>query len=186
MRFCNRIVFKTTTTVPKAEEKVVPVVPAVVSSTPRLRDRWPFLNDPSTPVELKALITERITRWYEYSKLYQQLRDCKTPEECADVSRRLLDAYFDNRQITAEMDYYQQHRKVLGRHPMFRHYQQLARLRSCSIKDLLREQKKMKDNIWRVNSEIRKGDKPHLLDNRRQKLHEYELRLQEINRLLGD
>lgn len=181
MRFRNRIEFVTTTRTTKTT-----VVPVVVNSARRLRDRWSFLNDPSTPVELKALITERITRWHEYTQLYEQLRDCRTVEECADVSRRLLDAYFDNRQITAEMDYYQQHKKVLGRHPLFRHFQQLTRLRSSSVKDLLKEQAKTKDNIWRVNSEIRKGDKPHLLERRRQKLQEYELKLQEINRLLGE
>ena len=181
MRFRNRIAFVTTTRTTKTT-----VVPVVVNSARRLRDRWPFLNDPSTPVELKALITERITRWHEYTQLYEQLHDCQSVEECADVSRRLLDAYFDNRQITAEMDYYQQHKKVLGRHPLFRHFQQLTRLRSSSVKDLLKEQAKTKDNIWRVNSEIRKGDKPHLLERRRQKLQEYELKLQEINRLLGE
>ena len=115
MRFRNRIEFVTTTRTTKTT-----VVPVVVNSARRLRDRWPFLNDPSTPVELKALITERITRWHEYTQLYDQLHDCQSVEECADVSRRLLDAYFDNRQITAEMDYYQQHKKVLGRHPLFR------------------------------------------------------------------
>ena len=73
---------------------------------------------------------------------------------------------------------------MLGRHPLFRHYQQLARLRSSSVKELLKEQRKTKDNIWRVNSEIRKGDKPHLDERRRQKLQEYELKLKEINRLL--
>ena len=76
--------------------------------------------------------------------------------------------------------------KVLGKHPLFRHFQQLARLRSSSVKDLLREQQKTKDNIWRVNSEIRKGDKPHLDVKRRQKLQEYEMKLREINNLLGD
>ena len=107
-------------------------------------------------------------------------------EQCADVAGRLLDAYLDNQQIARELDYYQQHGKVLGRHPLFRHFQQLTRLRSSSVKELLREQQKTKDNIWRVNSEMRKGDKPHLDEKRRQKLKEYELKLQEINRLLGD
>jgi hypothetical protein len=102
------------------------------------------------------------------------------------VCGKLLDAYLDHNAITREMDYYQKYGKVLGRHPIFRHFQQLTRLRSSSIKDLLREQQKTKDNIWRVKSEIRKGDKPHLDVKRRQKLQEYELKLQEINNLLGE
>ena len=151
-----------------------------------LRDRWPFLSEPSVPVELQALVTQRVTRYHEYTALYAQLRDCTDTDQCADVAGRLLDAYADGRQIAAELDYYQQHHRVLGRHPLLRHYQQLARLRSSSVKDLLREQQKTRDNIWRVNSEMRKGDKPHLDERRRQKLQEYELKLQEINRLLGE
>ena len=189
MRFCNRIAItkaigreniflpKTNLTSPTRQAD---------SGQPRLRDRWPFLDDPKTPVELQALVTQRITRYHEYSKLYPQLRDCKDVEELSAMCGKLLDAYLDGRAIANELDYYQKHGKVLGRHPMFRHFQSLRRLRSCSVKELLREQQKTKDNIWRVNSEIRKGDKPHLTEKRRQKLLEYQLKLQEINSLLGE
>ena len=44
----------------------------------------------------------------------------------------------------------------------------------------------MKNNIWRVNSEMRKGDKPELAPKRMQRLQEYQMKLAEINRLLGD
>lgn len=180
MRFCNKLCFR------RSEQNLMARRTDEGSASARLRERWPFLDKPSVPVELKALITERITRYHEYSALYPQLRDCQSVEQCADVAGRLLDAYLDNQQIARELDYYQQHGKVLGRHPLFRHFQQLTRLRSSSVKELLREQQKTKDNIWRVNSEMRKGDKPHLDEKRRQKLKEYELKLQEINRLLGD
>lgn len=175
MRFTNRI---------KLKVCYRPSVPSVAK--PKLRKDWPFLNEPGVPVELQALVTRKITRYHEYTSLYQQLRDCADRDQCARVAGRLLDAYLDNQAITREMDYYQKNKKVLGRHPLFRHFQQLTRLRSSSIKDLLKEQQKTKDNIWRVNSEIRKGDKPHLEEKRRQKLQEYEMKLQEINRLLGD
>lgn len=191
MRFCNRIVF------PSAlhtgdREPVRPGAdagyrsPAVRREQSDTRRRWPFLDDPRTPVELQALVTQRITRYHEYSQLYTKLRDCKTVAELSTVCGKLLDAYLDNQAIARELDYYQKHGRVLGRHPMFRHFQQLTRLRSSSIKDLLREQQKTKDNIWRVKSELKKADKPHLDARRRQKLQEYELKLQEINRLLGE
>lgn len=189
MRFRRPITFqRPTSTEHHGQRKTVREnpCPSAAKSAPRLRDRWPFLNDPKTPVELQALVTQRITRWHEYTDLYRQLRDCTDYEECAEVAGKLLDAYLDSQAIAREMDYYQKFGKVLGKHPMFRHFQQLTRLRSSSIKDLLKEQQKTKDNIWRVNSEIHKGDKPHLDVKRRQKLQEYELKLQEINRLLGE
>lgn len=178
MRFCNRITFKS----PSSRL----TVESPSNRQKKLRERWPFLSESSVPVELQALVTQRVTRYHEYTALYTQLRDCQTVEECADVAGRLLDAYTDGRLIATELDYYQKHRRVLGRHPYFRHFQQLARLRSSSVKELLREQQKTRDNIWRVNSEIKKGDKPHLDTRRQQKLQEYQLKLQEINRLLGE
>lgn len=196
MRFTNRITFTKAGSILTKPQGFVPEKitrsQQAGGGQPRLRERsdtrkrWPFLDDPNTPVELKALITQRITRWHEYTKLYQQLRDCTDVEACAYVAGKLLDAYLDNQAITRELDYYQKNGKVLGRHPMFRHFQQLARLRSSSVKDLIREQQKTKDNIWRIKSEMKKGDKPHLDEKRRQKLQEYEMKLQEINNLLGD
>lgn len=185
MRFTNRIVFIKTATGPKDVVATVSVRKSCIP-LPKLRKEWPFLDKPGVPMELQALVTRKITRYHEYSGLYAKLRDCQSMEECGQVAGRLLDAYLDNQAITREMDYYQKHGKVLGRHPLFRHFQQLTRLRSSSIKDLLKEQQKTKDNIWRVNSEIRKGDKPHLTEKRRQKLLEYQLKLQEINNLLGE
>lgn len=194
MRFTNRITFKQAGSVfsilsdrdsSKRSPKAEGVQPRLHERSDT-RKRWPFLDDPKTPVELQALITQRITRWHEYTGLYQQLRDCTDVEQCASVAGRLMDAYLDHQAISRELDYYQKNGKVLGCHPMFRHYQQLARLRSSSVKELLREQQKTKDNIWRVKSEMRKGDKPHLDGKRQQKLQEYELKLQEINNLLGE
>jgi uncharacterized membrane protein YgaE (UPF0421/DUF939 family) len=158
----------------------------IKKTAPKLRERWPFLNNPNVPVELQALVTQRITRWHEYTDLYQQLRDCEDIDQLSNKAGRLLDAYLDAQAIAKELDYYQQNKKMLGKHPLCRHYKQLAQLRSCSIKELLREQEKTRNNIWRVNSEMKKGDKPHLDAKRLQKLQEYQMKLQEINRLLDE
>ncbi|MBQ8936959.1 MAG: hypothetical protein IJ066_04450 [Bacteroidaceae bacterium] len=153
---------------------------------PRLREQFPFLNEAGCPVELQALVTRKITRYHEYTSLYPQLRECESLTELSTVCGKLLDAYLDNQAIFRELEYYQKHRKVLDRHPFFKHFQQLSRLRSMSVRDLIKEQTKTKDNIWRVRSEMKRGDKPHLDGKRLQKLQQYELKLQEINNLLGE
>lgn len=150
------------------------------------RDRWPFLNEPDCPAEMHALVGQRISAWHEYSKLYKQLRDCQTLKDLSAVCGKLLNAYLDNQQAFAELDYYQRNRKVLGRHPVFKQFKQNFILRGMTTKQLFEERKRTRDNIWRVGSELKKGDKPHLDAKRRAKLKAYELKLQEINRLLGD
>lgn len=153
---------------------------------PKIRDQWPFLDEPDCPVELKALVTQKITSYHKYVKLYPQLRECEDLTQCADVAGRLLQAYLDNQAIFREMEYYQKHRRVLGRHPFFKHFQKIYRLRAMTTRQLMQEEQRTKDNIWRVKSELRKGDKPHLEAKRQAKLQEYELKLQEIKALLGD
>ena len=190
MRFCRPIVFhgtrrdEETKGLPQKNPRAFVSSCSVKKGT--IRDRWPFLNEPDCPVELQALITRRITAFHHYSSLYPKLRDCQSVTELSDVCGKLLDAYLDNQAIFREMEYYQKHRKVLGRHPFFRHYQQLSRLRSSNTAQLFREKQRTLDNIWRVKSELRKGDKPHLDGKRRQRLEEYTLKLQEINNLLGE
>ena len=104
----------------------------------------------------------------------------------AQISGKLLNAYLDNQAIFRELEYYQKNHRVLGHHPFFKHFQELSRLRSMNIRDLIREQTKTKGNIWRVKSEIKKGDKPSLDEKRLQKLQLYEQKLREINNLLGE
>ena len=189
MRFCSRIVFRGM----RNEEGGMRILksqsnltPRSSLPTPRLRDEYPFLNEPDCPVELQALVTRKVTDYHRYQQLYGELRDCADIDELSEKSGQLLDAYLDNQAIKRELDYYQKNHRVLGRHPMFKHFQELSRLRSMSVRDLIREQDKVKNNIWRVNSEIRKGDKPQLDGKRQQKLQMYEQKLSEINRLLGE
>lgn len=191
MRFCNPIVFvQKSTSTPLVQPRGVPVhtadTPLDTTDAPKLRDKFPFLNDPDCPVELQALVTRRITRYYEYSRLYPLLRACKDNTETADVAGKLIEAYLDNQLIFREMEYYQKYQKVLGRHPFFKHFRQLSHLRSMSVRDLIREQQRTQDNIWRIKSEMKRGNKPHLDERRQQKLQEYKIKLQEISRLLGE
>ena len=192
MRFCRPIVFRGERLevrgerIPGEQNTSLTSHHSPLTSEKKLRDRWPFLDEPDCPVELQALITRRITRYHEYSSLYPQLREAQSLTELSALCGKLLDAYLDNQAIFRELEYYQKNRRVLGRHPLFRHFSQLYKLRSMSVRDLIREQQKTRDNIWRVRSEIRKGDKPHLEEKRRAKLQEYELKLQEINNLLGE
>lgn len=191
MRFCQPIVFRGRRNeaggaTPATVHGAAPASQPSPAASVRVRDRWPFLDEPECPVELQALVTRRITAYHQYSSLYGKLRDCQSVTELSAVCGRLLDAYLDNQAIFREMEYYQKHRKVLGRHPFFRHFQQLTRLRSSTTKQLFEERKRTLDNIWRVKSEMKKGNKPHLDGPRRKRLEEYELKLQEINNLLGE
>ncbi len=55
-----------------------------------------------------------------------------------------------------------------------------------SIVALLKKQKNLQGAIWRIRSEIGKGNKPHLLDEREARLKAKEMELAEVTRLIEE
>ena len=117
-------------------------------------------------------------------RLHAQLRDCTSLKQCADVSRDLIDNYIENRMIWEELNYYKVHHSLLGKHPAFAEFRRRSELLQLPVKELVRRQRQVENNIWRVKSEIAKEDKPHLDPIRRERLTGYEKELNDINRLL--
>lgn len=155
-------------------------------SREKLRKEFPFLGSPDCPLELKALVTDRISSYHRYQDAYPQLFTAGTPEECAEVAGRIVSAYIENRRTWEELNYYQEHHRVLGHHPIFRQFAKMRSLRAMSLRDLLRREKQVMNNIWRVKSEMKKGSKPDLEQARRDRLAGYEAELAEIRRLLDE
>lgn len=152
----------------------------------KLRKEFPFLGSSDCPLELKALVTDRISSYHRYQDAWPELFKAASPEDCAAVASTIINAFIDNRRIWEELNYYQQHHRVLGHHPIFRQFSNLRRLRSMSIRELLRRERQVKGNIWRVQSEMKKGLKPELEQTRSDRLKGYQAELAEIRRLLDE
>ncbi len=148
------------------------------------RDEFPFLGKPGCPVELEALASRKISKYHAYIHLHKSLRDCISLMECANVSRDLIDNYMDNRMIWNELNYYKEHHSLLGKHPIFGEFRRRNELLHLPVKELVRRQLQVENNIWRVKNELAKGRKPHLEHIRRERLSGYEQELNDINRLL--
>ena len=137
-------------------------------------------------MELKALVTDRISSYHAYREAYTELFTASTIEECRAVASRVVTAYIENRRMWDELNYYQEHKRILGHHPIFRQFSNMKLLRSMNVKDLVRREERVKKNIWRVQSELKKGDRPDLELARRDKIRGYMSELSEIQRLLGE
>lgn len=150
------------------------------------REEFPFLDQPDCPVELEALASRKFAKYHDYIKLHPKLRECRSLDECAQVAGNLLASYMENRAIWAELNYYQQHKAILGKHPIFAAFARRKNLLTMSVKDLMKRKQQLENNIWRVQSEIKKGDKPHLDSQRGERLTVYQTELAEVNRLLDE
>lgn len=150
------------------------------------RTKWTFLSSAECPPELKILAADKITCWEKYTSAHQQLFNCSSLEECYQVSHRLIEAYQENRAIINELDYYQTNSTILGKHRIFANTKKFEKLKSLNVIQLVElYNKTLPHRIWRIQSEISKGDKPHLLGEREQRLADVESELAEVKRLLG-
>lgn len=151
-----------------------------------LREDWPFLSDPSCPMELKVLAADKITAYHNYCDLHEKLFDCINPEDAFETAKNLLENYRQNRLILAEFTYYREHGRVLGKHPIFKESRQLSAYRKMSAFQLFKEQRRLNGAIWRIESEMAKGDKPHLLAERQARLEAKRRELAAVNELMSD
>ena len=164
------------------------IEPATNSSPvrPSFREDWPFLSDCDCPNELKILVADKITTHRRYVEAHEKLYDCTTPDECFSVAKNLIENYIENRKIHSELAYYKAHRKILGKHPIFEEVKRCNELRHLPISSLFRRKENLEEAIWRINSEIRKGNKPHLLPRREQRLAAKQRELSEVNRIIDN
>ena len=135
-------------------------------------------------MELEALASRKFTKYRAYVRLHRELRDCTTLEQCAKVAGELVDNYIDNRLIWQELSWYKEHGSILGKHPAFAEFRRRKALNNLPVKQLVKRQQQVEMNIWRVKSELAKGDKPHLDATRRERLAGYEKERADIVRLL--
>lgn len=150
------------------------------------RSEWTYLSDPTCPPQLKALAADKISCWERYTEAHRRLFDCSSVEECYQVAHTLIENFKENRQIFEELEYYKQHGAVLGKHRIFDQYKRFDELRGKKPIELFKlYNDTLPHRIWRIQSEIKKGDKPHLNGEREQRLNEVRAELAEVKRLLG-
>lgn len=150
----------------------------------KFREQWPFLKDPSCPMELKVLAADKITAYEAMTSLHEKLYSCTSTEESFETAKKLLENYRQNSLISAEFAYYKENGRLLGKHPIFEHRQQLAKYQKMDIVTLVAEQRKLQKCIWRIESELRAKDRPDLSASREQRLQLKKEKLLTVNNLI--
>lgn len=150
------------------------------------REQWSFLSDSDCPNELKILAADKISAYRNYISAHQQLFECVTEEDCFSVAKKVVENFIENRNIHSEFTYYREHNSVLGKHPIFGEVKRLAELRRLPITELFRRKTNLEEAVWRIQSELKKGNKPHLDTARDRRLQKKRRELAEVNRIISD
>ncbi len=151
----------------------------------RLREDWPFLNNPDCPPELQILVSKKITAYHTYVDAHKKLFDCTNLDEQFETVKQLTEAFIENQAIFRELNHYKQHNRPLGEHPLFEEYQKIKALRTLSPVEAFKKQEKLKHNIWRLESQLNNPKQQHLRISREKLIEEKRSQLAEIDRLIN-
>lgn len=115
----------------------------------KLREEYSFLREESTPQELKALVTDKITAWYDFAEKHEKLAkmvensgntisENGEPDPLAVLCKEAIDKFQLNADIKKELDFYKEKGKVLGIVPQLKFLKIDQELDEMSEADLVK------------------------------------------------
>jgi hypothetical protein len=169
-------------------EKVVFIneIPEQVRKTIRLRDDFPFLSMPGgCPDEFKILVHDMLSAYDRYKSDHKRMFDATTGEELQDIAASVVENYLENREIWDELNYFQAHGQILGKHPIFSTTDRMLEIRNMTIADHVKLKKSLENNIARTKKNILDNPEHEKTLDRKQKVAKWEVELVTVNNLLG-
>lgn len=91
-----------------------------------IRDEFPFLNEADCPEIMFVVVGKRISAYRRYQGLHAKLQDALanpgsvTDEEQAKLAADTQEANAENIALWDELKYYNDHKEILGKHPLFK------------------------------------------------------------------
>ena len=180
----------------KMELPEISPTPTVVSSKPiaipiralkfvRLREEFPFLIEKDCPNELKILVADMISSYDEFKKNHEALFTAKDELEFLSAAEGSVEEYLNNRTIWEELNYYKENKTILGKHPLMKNKDAFSPLREMTTDQLYTRKSNLENGIIKIKAQIKKKDKPELLDKRTENLSAKEAELLEIKKILN-
>lgn len=124
----------------------------------KIRDQYPFLNDPNCPDEYKILISDKITAWKEFAKnhsaLIEGIDEDESEGKLYELAKSAVAEFQLNDDIRKELDFYQEQGKVLGEHPKLNNLKIKQEIYELSEADLVEMKVKANKNASKAKMEI--------------------------------
>ena len=139
----------------------------------KLREEYPFLREESTPQELKALVTDKITAWYDFAEKHEKLAkmvensgntisENGEPDPLAVLCKEAIDKFQLNADIKKELDFYKEKGKVLGIVPQTKFLKIDQELDEMSEADLVKHRLDAQKNKNKVKEPKTDNEKARL------------------------
>lgn len=138
----------------------------------KIRDEYPFLNDPNCPNEFKILVADKISAYKNYAAKHAEALEAANEGEAEDklyeLAKDTLANYELNQDAKEELDFFRDSNgKILGKHPLLADLKLNQDVNEMSEANLL---KARNNGLKSVNLYKGKEDKAHLYDFHTKKL----------------
>lgn len=129
-------------------------IPVTVKESIKLRAQFPFLEDKSCPMELKALVNDLITTYHNYKKGHEKLFESMTLEEEQSLAAEIVKNFIENKEIFEELEHYKTTGELLGKHQIFEDKKIKSDLDQSSAEELRKKEQSLRTGISRKKTKI--------------------------------
>jgi len=132
--------------------------PEEVKQSIKLRDQFQFLGEEDCPNEFKILVADKYTAYNNFLETRAEVKDLvaagATNEDLFEVAKKAVENYELNLDIYDELNYYNEHKEILGKHPIFEKVMLQKKVNGLSGVDLGKRQATLRANISRDNKKL--------------------------------
>ena len=124
----------------------------------KFRDEYPFLNEESTPMEIKALVTDKISAYKKYALAHADILAAENEQDAEDklyeLAKSALVHYEVNQDIKKELDFYRDSEgRILGEHPDLEYLRIKQDIYDMTEAVLVKTRVNAQKNIYRYEKE---------------------------------
>lgn len=159
--------------------------PVEFAKSLKLRQEFPFLKEQNCPNELKILVADMLTAYYNYVEAHPKLLLAESAEELSALAGTVVENYLENRSIWEELNYYKENRVILGEHPKLKELAFRNEIADMTTPELIKLKDNLYNKITRTKKQITDNNKPHLSEERNMRVADFEKQLFIVKKALG-
>ncbi|WP_341221056.1 hypothetical protein [Polaribacter atrinae] len=171
------------------KEEVFTKAPDEVKTQIKLRDEFPFLNEPNCPEEFYILVGKKFNYYDAWVKAHAGLlvviddvnTDASpiamTDEEVSAAALLAVENFEVNQAIWKELNFYKEEGKILGEHPIFIERKFKEQIESLTVEAATKRISNLNNYIRRDNNNAAKAKKPADKEKFLGKVKEWEIEL---------
>jgi len=172
----------------EASEKQLPVPGDEAQEKKKLREEFPFLNEKDCPDKFKILVADKYSALKAYHDAFEEIQRKKKAgdnEGLFELGKTATENWELNQLIYDELNYYQEHKQILGNHPIFVDDVLQKKVAAYSTQEAMKRQGNLRSYISRDTKKLEGIKDAKKKENAEAKIKEWQDELDLIDKRLN-